>query len=126
MVITTPAPFTSQACSCCGHTHSDNRQTQSEFICQSCGHHENADTNAAKNIRNNGIKQLLSGEFKIKSVKRCKITKSKVGQELSEPSQDHIKTHTLVEKVLDDCGIALHSLSSLKQETPSSAYFHAS
>jgi hypothetical protein len=76
------------------------------------------------------VKQLLSGEFKIKSVKRCKITKTskdvKVGQELSEPSQDHIKTHTLVEKVLDECGIALHSLSSLKQETPSSACIHVS
>jgi hypothetical protein len=84
----------------------------------------------ARTIDHYSFKQLLSGEFKIKSVKRCKITKTskdvKVGQELSEPSQDHIKTHTLVEKVLDECGIALHSLSSLKQETPSSACIHVS
>jgi len=42
--------FTSQTCFECGHKHKDNRKSQSEFICVSCGHSANADENAAKNI----------------------------------------------------------------------------
>lgn len=45
-----PAYYTSQTCSNCGHTHEDNRKTQSQFTCVSCGHSENADLNASKNI----------------------------------------------------------------------------
>lgn len=41
---------TSQRCSCCGHTASENRLSQSVFHCVQCGHSEHADTNAAKNI----------------------------------------------------------------------------
>lgn len=44
--------YTSQTCSKCGHTHKNNRPTQSIFECISCGHEENADLNAAKNILN--------------------------------------------------------------------------
>jgi putative transposase len=107
--------LTSQACNHCGYTHPDNRKTQSDFVCKSCGHSDNADINAAKNIRNKGVKQLLSGDIVTKKVKRCKITKSKVGRETSEPSQDHIKTQKLVEKVLGEYGITPCSLrSSLK------------
>ena len=46
-----PAPYTSQACSQCGHISKENRKTQADFHCQACGHRDNADTNAAKNIR---------------------------------------------------------------------------
>lgn len=42
--------YSSQRCSCCGHIHEDNRKTQSEFVCQECGFHDNADFNASKNI----------------------------------------------------------------------------
>ena len=49
-VIRVPAPYTSQRCHECGHTEKANRKTQSEFICQSCGHSGNADHNAALNI----------------------------------------------------------------------------
>jgi putative transposase len=41
---------TSQRCSCCGHTAKENRQSQATFTCLACGHEENADVNAAKNI----------------------------------------------------------------------------
>ena len=41
---------TSQTCSCCGHTSKENRQSQAVFRCLACGHQENADVNAAKNI----------------------------------------------------------------------------
>jgi len=47
--------FTSQRCSCCGHTEKANRKTQAEFKCVSCGHSENADINAAKNILAAGL-----------------------------------------------------------------------
>ena len=49
-VIEVDPAFTSQKCSACGHTDAKNRTTQAIFICQKCGHTENADVNAAKNI----------------------------------------------------------------------------
>ena len=51
VVLVDPA-YTSQTCSECGFVHADNRKSQSSFICLRCGHAENADLNAAKNIRN--------------------------------------------------------------------------
>jgi putative transposase len=50
-VIEVSAKFTSQQCSACGHIAKENRKSQSSFNCVSCGHSENADLNAAKNIR---------------------------------------------------------------------------
>jgi IS605 OrfB family transposase len=41
---------TSQRCSSCGHTVKENRVSQNVFRCLACGHEENADVNAAKNI----------------------------------------------------------------------------
>ncbi len=41
---------TSQTCSCCGNRAKENRLSQAVFKCQVCGHEENADVNAAKNI----------------------------------------------------------------------------
>ncbi len=42
--------YTSRRCSVCGHTCKRNRQSQENFLCVKCGHAENADVNAAKNI----------------------------------------------------------------------------
>lgn len=42
--------YTSQRCANCGMIDKDNRKTQANFICVSCGHRDNADLNAAKNI----------------------------------------------------------------------------
>jgi len=41
---------TSRQCSVCGYTSKNNRKNQAAFVCRSCGHSENADFNAAKNI----------------------------------------------------------------------------
>lgn len=41
---------TSRTCSACGHVATENRQTQEAFVCITCEHAANADTNAAINI----------------------------------------------------------------------------
>ena len=51
--------FSSQECAKCGHTHPDNRQTQSQFICLKCGNCENTDRNAAEVIKKRGIEEIL-------------------------------------------------------------------
>jgi putative transposase len=50
VVFVNPA-YTSQTCSCCGHVDKHNRQSQSVFLCISCGFAAHADVNAAQNIR---------------------------------------------------------------------------
>ena len=42
---------TSRTCPACGHVSAENRKTQSKFECVECGYAENADLNAAINIR---------------------------------------------------------------------------
>lgn len=60
LVIKVPAYYSSQECAACGHTHPQNRKTQSHFECLSCGHVENADMNAAEVLRHRGVASLLS------------------------------------------------------------------
>lgn len=48
------ARYTSQECSCCGHTSRSNRPNQATFKCQSCGFASHADWNAAVNISRRG------------------------------------------------------------------------
>jgi putative transposase len=50
MLVAVPPAYTSQACSACGYTAPENRKSQALFSCVTCGHAENADRNAAKNI----------------------------------------------------------------------------
>jgi len=42
--------YTSQTCSSCGHVSKSNRQSQSVFLCTSCGYSAHADVNGAANI----------------------------------------------------------------------------
>lgn len=51
MLKTVSAAYTSQTCHVCKHAARDNRVTQAGFACVACGHKDNADVNAAKNIR---------------------------------------------------------------------------
>ena len=46
--------FTSQTCFECKHVAKENRRTQAKFECVECGHQENADIKAAKNILSAG------------------------------------------------------------------------
>lgn len=54
-IILVPAAFTSQRCHQCGHTSSENRESQAVFLCTRCGHTANADLNAAHNILAAGL-----------------------------------------------------------------------
>lgn len=49
---------TSQTCHSCSHVDRSNRRGE-EFLCQKCGHTDNADINAAKNI----LQRFLSGPY---------------------------------------------------------------
>ena len=50
-VVMVPPAYTSQQCHACKHIAKENRASQAKFLCVSCRHAENADINAAKNIR---------------------------------------------------------------------------
>jgi len=54
---------TSRTCSICGHCEENNRKTQEQFICLNCGHKDNADLNAAKNILAAGLAVIASGGY---------------------------------------------------------------
>ena len=81
-VSTVHASYTSKMCPICGCIEDDNRPTQEEFECIECGHKDNADFNAAINIRNRVreavlrgslLKQLDNGAFEPKKLKREKV-----------------------------------------------------
>lgn len=50
---------TSQECAVCAHTHPNNRKTQSKFLCEGCGHTDNADHNAVEVIKKRTIRLIL-------------------------------------------------------------------
>ena len=52
--------YTSQRCSRCGNIDPDNRKTQADFRCTSCGFHANADYNASQNIAIKNISEIIS------------------------------------------------------------------
>ena len=56
--IKVPAHHTSQTCFACGHVSKNNRKSQADFTCESCGYSDNADANAAKNIKQRGLEML--------------------------------------------------------------------
>ena len=69
-------------CPICGCIEDENRPTQETFECIECGYKDNADFNAAINIRNRVceavlrnalLKQLDDGAFEPKNLKREKV-----------------------------------------------------
>ncbi len=55
---------TSRTCFVCGHVSPENRKTQEAFVCVACGHAENADANAARNILRAGQARSACSEAK--------------------------------------------------------------
>ena len=86
LTIEVPPFYSSQECAACGHVHQDNRVSQAEFVCLSCGNTDHADHNAAKVIAMRGVRQLLAGTYVQQEKKRCRITRIQVGAEGSEPA----------------------------------------
>lgn len=60
-LIRVPARNTSRTCAECGYVDKDNRKEQAHFKCLACGHTDNADINAARNILDLGLNRLLAG-----------------------------------------------------------------
>jgi IS605 OrfB family transposase len=47
--------YTSQTCNACGHCAPENRESQAVFRCVACGWQDQADVNAARNIRDTAV-----------------------------------------------------------------------
>ena len=69
-------------CPICGCIEDENRPNQETFECIECGYKDNADFNAAKNIKNRVcvtvlrnmlLKQLDNGAYEPKTLKREKV-----------------------------------------------------
>ena len=58
--------FTSQRCSKCGFISPENRPDQATFLCRQCGFGLNADWNAARNIAQPGIEEIIAEATKKK------------------------------------------------------------
>ena len=81
-VSTIHASYTSKMCPRCGCIDDGNRLSQESFKCVECGHKDNADLNAAINIRNRVLvtvlresllKQMDNGAFEPKTLRREKV-----------------------------------------------------
>jgi transposase len=81
-VSTVHASYTSKMRPVCGCIEDENRPTQEAFDCVECGHKDNADFNAAINIRDRVceavlrdalLKQLDNGAFEPKNLEREKV-----------------------------------------------------
>ena len=117
--IEVPAFYSSQECAQCGYVHSDNRISQSEFVCQRCGHQDNADHNAAQVIAKRGVRLVLSGAYDKKPKKTCRITRHRVGVEISEPDSATDPTPGETEVRREGGNTDTHW--SMTQETPATA-----
>ena len=81
-VSTVQASYTSKMCPICGCIEETNRPNQETFECVECGYKDNADFNAAKNIRDRVLvtvlrdkllKQLDNGAFEPRQLSREKV-----------------------------------------------------
>lgn len=70
-IVKIPAAYTSQRCSACRTVDPASRKSQAVYRCTTCGHTENADVNAAKNILAAGLAVTACGDFAVeRSVKQ--------------------------------------------------------
>jgi len=102
-VVAVPPHYTSQRCSACGHVEKDNRTSQSEFCCLSCGHEANADLNAAINI--------------LRAASSSDLTKNACGEDVRPSVSLAIRRQTSVKQ---EPGISLRGESDrgpISQET---------
>lgn len=79
-VSTVQASYTSKMCPICGCIEDENRPNQETFECIECGHKDNADFNAAKNIRNRVLVTVLR-ESLLKQLDNCAFEPRKLKRE---------------------------------------------
>lgn len=85
IVIEVDPRFSSQQCSCCGHTNKTNRDKE-RFLCIECGYIENADIQASYNLLERGLKQLGISQSQLRGVP-SKVTAQEISSALvDEPS----------------------------------------
>ncbi len=120
LVLDVPAQYSSQACAQaqCGYTHPDNRLDQARFVCQRCGHTDNADRNAAKVLAARGMAMIRSGGYRPKVRKKTMRLRNTVGPERSEPGP---LAPTPVETSISRDGGNIAAHGSPKPETPATA-----
>lgn len=111
LAVKVPFSYSSQECAACGHTHPDNRKSQSEFVCLRCGHADNADHNAAVVLARRGVDLLLSGAPFAQPRRSTRIYRATVGPERSEltPGETEVRR---------GAGTARSAHRSLSQELP--------
>lgn len=85
-VIFVPGHYSSQECAQCGHIHPDNRKTQADFLCLSCGNQDNADINAAKVILKRGIRYVLTNPM-LKKNTRLGTSRSHAGRGIRKTTE---------------------------------------
>ena len=123
-VIEVPAHYSSQECAACGFTHSENRLTQSRFVCQRCAHADNADHNASVVIRDRGVRMIQKGADAPKEKRRVSLNRRspKVGAGCSDPAQVATPAPKLVEIRVRRGSGNRTSRRSVKQETPATSH----
>ena len=123
-VIEVPAHYSSQECAACGFTHSENRLTQSRFVCQRCAHTDHADHNASVVIRDRGVSMIQNGAQAPKEKKRVSVKRHspKVGAGCSDPARVATPAPKLVETKISRGTGNRSALRSAKQETPATSH----
>ena len=104
-VLKVDAKYTSQTCHVCGCVARENRPKQSVFKCTACGHSDNADANAARNILQRGIDAAALAEG---ASVNGQEEENKAGAFLLEKSSGH----------LDDLSKDFHFLVAGRGEKP--------
>ena len=87
-VIKVAPHHSSQTCINCGHVSAENRKSQAAFACVSCGHAENADIHAAREIRRRGIEALNAEGLSVSACGELCAGTSEAGRNSGTPRKD--------------------------------------
>jgi putative transposase len=118
VILVNPA-YTSRTCRMCEHESKENRKTQSVFSCVACGHTENADVHAAKNVLAAGHAAWLAGETQQAAacggeVSRASVTRPK---RAAPSKQEPTEAKILVESSAHTktCAVGILGLPAARQ-----------
>ena len=116
LVVEVDPKDTSRRCPVCGLIDEKNRPSQAVFRCVRCLHTDNADHNAAVNIRDRGVEFLMAGKYEEKTRKKLLRTKkAKPSSVRLGPGRADVMP---VELTAPDRGPASVGMSATNQEAP--------